>query len=362
MAVARKTSGFWFAYLAAWTPYAVCYSAIGMLASQQPMRNVLASTLVTVAVAAALGLGVLALVERHAWPPRRRMRFAAVHAAGAPLYSIMWAAATVLVFSVESSLVAGRWRPVPWSGGWLYWQVLTGLLVYGTIASIAYALQAATRLGEERTRAERAEALRVQAELRALRSSLNPHFLFNTIHSVMALVRHDPQAAEDALEQFAGMLRYVLKTADPDRADADDVTLGEEWRFVQSYLELEKLRLGDRLRVEADVAPEALGFAVPVFTLQPLVENAVKHAIAPRASAGTVWISARAEAGDLRLEVRDDGPGADPAVVDASPGLGISAVRQRLDLRYKGRARFDVETAPERGFASTVFIPIDEGE
>lgn len=362
MAVIHKTVGFWLVYAAAWIPYAVSYSAVALALSPQPAWRVLASTLTIVAAAAALGLAVLSLPERLPLPPRRHWRFAAIHAAAAPAYSSIWAAAVFVVFTVEMSLAAGQWTAAPFTGGWVAWQLLTGLLVYGTVASIAYALHVASRLQEERLRAERAEALRVEAELRALRSSLDPHFLFNTMHTLMALVRHDPAAAEVALERLADTLRYVLMAGDRGRPDTDDVSLGEEWRFVQSYLELEQLRLGERLTVEADIAPEALRCPVPVFALQPLVENAIKHAIAPRASGGKVRISAGIEDGVLALSVRDDGPGTDLAALDATKGVGLHAVRQRLELRYGGRARFGVDTSPGNGFATHVRIPIDEGE
>lgn len=362
MAVIGNTVGFWLVYAAAWLPYAVTYSAIALALSPQPAWRVLASTVAVVTIAAVLGLAVLAVPERLSWPPRRPWRFAATHAAAAPAYSIVWTAGVFVVFSVDLSLVNGHWTPAPLASGWVPWQILTGLLVYGTVASIAYGLHVTSRLHEQRIRAERAEALRVEAELRALRSSLDPHFLFNTLHTLMALVRHDPAAAEVALERFADTLRYVLKAGDRNRDVADDVSLGEEWRFVQSYLELEQLRLGDRLRVEADIAPDALACPVPVFALQPLVENAIKHSIALRAAGGTIRISARLETGDLVISVSDDGPGADRTALDATKGLGLHAVRQRLDLRYAGRARFDIETSPGRGFSSEVRIPIGEGE
>lgn len=362
MAVIRNTFGFWLVYAAAWLPYAVSYSAIALALSPQPAWRVLISSLAVVSIAAVLGLAVLATPERLRWPPRRPWRFAAIHAVAGPAYSTLWAAAVFLVFTVELSLVAGIWTPAPLTGGWVAWQLLIGMLVYGTVAGIAYGLHVTSRLNEECIRAERAEALRVQAELRALRSSLDPHFLFNTMHTLMALVRHDPAAAERALERFSETLRYVLKAHDRDRVATDDVSLGEEWRFVQSYLELEGLRLGDRLTVEAEISPAALACQVPVFTLQPLVENAIKHAIAPRASGGTIRISARLEMGELVLSVSDDGPGADCTSLDATKGLGLHAVRQRLEFRYAGRARFEIETVPGNGFTTDVRIPINEGE
>src|SRR5262249_31162477 len=127
------------------------------------------------------------------------------------------------------------------------WQLLYGMALYGLVVGISYAVQAARRLRDEERRAARAEALRVDAQLRALRAQLNPHFLFNTLHSITALVRIDPASGERALEQFAALLRYVL---DVNRERSEEVPLEEEMAFVRTYLALERLRLAERLHVK----------------------------------------------------------------------------------------------------------------
>ena len=362
MTPARKPPRFWLVYAAAWLPFAIVHFAIVVALGARPLGAAVLYALLTVGVAGLLGVGVVWACERLPWSPNRRMPFALGHALLAQVYALLWAAGVVLAFSVEESVVAGRWTPLVPPGAVLYWQFLFGMLVYGTVASIAYVVQTTTSLREARWRAERAEALQMKAELAALRSSLNPHFLFNTLHSVMALVRHNPQAAEDALERFADMLRYVLKEGGERHAEVDDVSLKSEWKFVQDYLELESLRLGDRLRVETKIAPESLDCPVPAFTLQPLVENAIRHAIAPFARAGTVGIATQVGESGLVIEVRDDGPGADREQVAASPGIGLRVVRQRLEIRYAMRARLDVGTSPDGGFVSTIRIPLDEAE
>ena len=204
--------------------------------------------------------------------------------------------------------------------------------------------------------AAKAEALRAEAELAALRAQLNPHFLFNTLHSLLALVRHDPDHAEEALEQFGDLLRYTLRI---QQDTVDEVALAEEWAFVENYLELERLRLGERLRLEAEIEPAALDYQVPVFSIQPLVENAIGHAVAPRAAGGTVRISARVVGEELHVEVADDGPGADLDEVARGNGVGLRIVRQRLQALSRGRARFDVETGNGRGFTVRLAVPRD---
>jgi sensor histidine kinase YesM len=230
--------------------------------------------------------------------------------------------------------------------------------VYAVIAGGCYVIRIMGQLREQEALAARAEALRVRAELSALRGQLNPHFLFNTLHTLTALVRREPATAEQALERFGDMLRYVL---DVKRAAREDVTLAEEMEFVRNYLSLEQLRLGDRLRVREEIDPEAYDCVLPSLTLQPLIENAIKYGVAPRAAGGTIDIRATLDGDLLAMEVRDDGPGAAADVALGAGGVGLRAVRQRLETRYPGAARFAVETAPGRGFAVRIALPAHTG-
>src|SRR5262249_8098892 len=138
------------------------------------------------------------------------------------------------------------------------------------------------------------------------------------------------------------------------------VPLSREWEFVSSYLELERIRLGDRLRVSIDADPEALEVAVPPFALQPLVENAITHGVATRAAGGRVAVSAKRGDGRLRLSVSDDGPGATEAEIAASPRLGLRLLRERLAALYGDRARVRFEAPAGGGLAVSLELPIDE--
>lgn len=360
MAAIRKTSKFWIVYAAAWLPYAASYIAVFLAQGNASIPTAVLGTVVNIGSAALLGLGVLRVCDRFPWTSHRRLWFFPAHLGFTAAYSMLWVLMMMLLMTIERSVIAKSWTPVTFARPVILWTLLSGLMIYGTIASIAYVIQVSSHLREEQARAERSETLRAMAELKALRAQLNPHFLFNTLHSLMALVRHNPQAAEDALERFADMLRYTLKAGREDKANADDVLLIDEWNFVQNYLTFEKLRLGDRLRVETDIAPDSLHCAVPVFVLQPLVENAIKHAIAPYLRTGTVKIASRIEGGEVVMEVCDDGPGATPAEIESSSGLGLQAVRQRLELRYGGQARFAIDTAPDRGVAVSIRVPVED--
>ncbi len=359
-------SRFWLIYAAAWLPYAVSYVAIFMVQSSRAgLLGAARDMLLNIVLAAGLGLGVLWLCGRLPWTSHRRPWFFPAHLAAAVLYSALWCGGVILALTAVASFRRGGLSAFVFSGYSLHWQLFSGLMIYGTLASVAYVLQVVGRLRQEEARAARAENLRVRAELEALRAKLNPHFLFNTLHTLMSLVRHNPQAAEQSLERFAALLRYTLSVGrlparDEGGGQDEDVSLASEWKFVENYLALEGLRLGSRLRVEADACPESLGCTLPALTLQPLVENAVKHAVAPRAEGGTLRILARVEPEEtLRLEVGDDGPGALPSDVPASEGLGLRLVRQRLETRYQGRASLSIETRPGAGFHVVVRVPQD---
>src|SRR5262249_13283101 len=158
----------------------------------------------------------------------------------------------------------------------------------------------------------------------------------NVLHALLGMVRRDPGRAEAALERLGELLRFGSEV---HQAGRDWVPLAREWDFVMSYLELERVRLGSRLTVSAAADHRALARAVPPFALQPLVENAIVHGVAPRAAGGRIEVSARRADGRLRLCVRDDGPGATEEQVAASPRTGLRLLRERLAALYSGRAR-----------------------
>src|SRR5690606_35762227 len=193
-------------------------------------------------------------------------------------------------------------------------------------------------------------------ELQALRAQLNPHFLFNTLHALTQLAREDPPATAAALERFGDLLRYVLSAG---RDAGADVSLEEELEFVRHYLALEQLRLGDRLRVVEHIDADALDLAVPPLLLQPLVENAVRHGVAPRRHGGTVRLTACDQDGTLVVEVADDGSGAAPDAWHTAEGLGLQAVRRQLHARFSRAGRMEIHTAPDAGFRVRITAPAE---
>ena len=256
-------------YAAAWLMLLAIYSAafiVNGVAVDLALRNAIANLLPEIV----LGLAMLHLPAYLPWSEQRRARFFAAHAglliAFVILASAGWIALVVLDSFLFSATAQINYRILPF-------RILNDVLIYGTLAGVAY-------VRDQAARAANAEALRARASLEAMRSQLNPHFILNTFHALVGLVRRDPAAAESALERLGDLLRYSLRI---QRDGIDEVTLREECAFVESYLALERLRLGERLsvRIEALPSDETL---VPAFAVQTLVENAIHHAIAPRAA------------------------------------------------------------------------------
>jgi LytS/YehU family sensor histidine kinase len=226
------------------------------------------------------------------------------------------------------------------------------LVVFCALAAIGQAQGFARRERLEAERAARAETLRAEAHLAALRAQLNPHFILNLLHSLLGLVGRDPAAAAAGIERLGDLLRHALRV---QRQDGDRVALRDELAFVEDYLALERLRLGERLRVTFDVAPELLTQPVPAFVLQPLVENAVRYAVAPRKDGGSLRIAAAASDGVVRFTVADDGAPAPEA--QRGEGVGLRLVRERLDALYDGSATLAAGPRAGGGFLAEVSIP-----
>jgi hypothetical protein len=211
-----------------------------------------------IAAAALLGFGVRALVRRLPWPHPMRPWFVMAHLAAAAAFAGSWLILNSIVESVHRRqlvLVVG-----PGLGPYL----VLGCWLYAIIAGVLYAVEATRR-------AARIEAMAVQSQLDALRAQLHPHFLFNALHMVVQLIPREPRRAAQAAEGIAGLLRTTLEEK------RDVVPLQDEWAFAERYLEIERLRFGDRLRVRVDLTEEARRATLPSFALQTLVENAVRH-------------------------------------------------------------------------------------
>jgi signal transduction histidine kinase len=237
------------------------------------------------------------------------------------------------------------------------WRTTWGVFIYVALVFGFGGALHARRAQQAALAAARAEAALVRAELASVSARLNPHFLFNTLNSLVLLTRQDSAAAEKALQQFARMMRYVL---DSQRSAADRVPLQEELAFVRDYLALESLRMGQRLRVQWQLDPATDDDEIPPLTLQPLVENSIVHGLGPQLAGGTLRIetSRVADSGALAVRVADDGAGCVwPPQPGQRVGVGLGALLRRFALDFDGRARLDVHSAPGRGFEVHILIP-----
>jgi LytS/YehU family sensor histidine kinase len=225
------------------------------------------------------------------------------------------------------------------------------LLTYWAIIGLSHALDYYRKYRERELRASQLETRLAQAQLDALRMQLHPHFLFNTLNSISVLMTEDVKAARRMLIRLGNLLRVSL-----ENAGVQEVSLKEELEFLESYLEIEQTRFQDRLTVKMDVDPMALDARVPNLILQPLVENAIRHGIAPRAAAGFIEIRARRQNGMVQLQVCDNGSGlASPEGL--TKGIGLSNTRARLEQLYGPSHRFELHSGDQGGLTVTVVIP-----
>ncbi|MGH7654919.1 MAG: sensor histidine kinase [Gemmatimonadaceae bacterium] len=255
------------------------------------------------------------------------------------------------VVAIVDALVNAWARPSPLtllasSTDWFLGTLPATTLAYFAIIGVSDALRSSARLREnEREAAALASQLR-DAQLAALRMQLQPHFLFNCLNAIMALVR-DQETAEAV--RALSLLADILRTA-VNAGEAHQTTLAEELEFVRRYLEIERMRFGDRLRVTIDVPDSLLDARVPTFVLQPFVENALKHGMLRERPGNEITISARTSNGSLSLTVRDDGRGLDHPL--SAGGVGIANARARLERMYGLAATLSVENV--RGAAGVV--------
>jgi len=228
------------------------------------------------------------------------------------------------------------------------------VLTYWAILGVGYGRQYYRKFRDREIRAAQLEAQLTQAQLQALKMQLHPHFLFNTFNTISSLMHRNVDAADGVLARLGDLLRYSLHNV-----GVQEVTLREELDFLQRYLEIEQTRFEDRLRVKISVDPDVLDFMVPNLILQPLVENAVRYAVATRASGGCIEITAKEVLGQLRLSVVDDGPGLPQGYdLPANEGIGLRTSRERLQQLYGDEQRFTLSNRSPMGLAVTIIMPI----
>jgi len=278
------------------------------------------------------------------WPPRARVIVA--HLAGL--------AATLVLFAVLGTIVNHWYGFGAPDSFWIHlrnscvYQLPFAVITYSATVGIGYVAEYTRRSRE----LAKLQAELTQAQLSALRMQLNPHFLFNTLHTIAVFVReHDERHAVEMIEQLGDVLRHVLRSSNELEAP-----LASEVSFLQKYLEIEQARFGDRLKVEFAIDDATTCAMIPQLIVQPLVENALRHGLAPRAAAGRLSVMAARHGDVLELVVRDDGLGL-RAGWDDDEGLGLRNVRDRLARMYGPAGRLALVSPLAGGVVATITMP-----
>src|SRR5262245_1965799 len=261
-----------------------------------------------------------------------------------------------LFFSIPKMVIEFRllqWLDPPSAQRYPVLQFPSTLFTYYAILGAIYAFDYYGKYREHELKASQLQAQLAQAQLQSLKMQLHPHFLFNTLHAISSLMRRDVEGAERMITRLSDLLRLTL-----ENVGAQETSLRQELEFLERYLEIEQTRFRDRLQVKMDIEPEALDARVPNLILQPLVENAVRHGIAPHAAPGLIEISARLKENKLELQVSDNGAGLpDARRAQVKEGVGLGNTRARLDQLYGADYLFDLSNRDKGGLVVSLTIP-----
>ncbi len=267
----------------------------------------------------------------------------------------------VVLMLVKNSIVMGV------SGGKMSFEILSGLpgyllggielflLPYFAMVAFIHALSYYNKFRERRLQTTRLEAQLALAHLEVLKMQLQPHFLFNTLNAISALMHRDVDAADRMISLLSDLLRFSL-----EKDERHQVSLQSELEFLNRYLAIEKIRFRDRLKIEMDIEAPCMAAQVPRLILQPLVENSIKHGIAMRSAAGRISIRARRKGDRLDVRVSDDGPGLADGGSGVSDGVGLANTRARLEQIYGNDHHFSLRNGLATGVEVHLEIPFEE--
>ncbi len=300
---------------------------------------------------------VIALARRRPIVQGGILKVATVHLAAFAAISM-----TAEAWSASLRVTFNPWchaRPPTFVNTWtssLTDQILTFAIVYVLILTITYVVDSREKMARQMTETARLNEELSRAQLAALRRQMDPHFMFNTLNSIAGLVRD--QRSNAAVGMIVGLSEFLRRASeDSHRAQ---VTLAEEVEYLQRYIDIQKVRFGDRLRVSLDIPDDLLDASVPSFLLQPLVENAIKHGISKRVAGGEVRVVGARCGGVLRLTVYNDGPWVQDDREAAPGGVGLGNLRTRLQILHGGLAELRLRPVEAGGVEVVVTLPFQE--
>jgi two-component system LytT family sensor kinase len=297
-------------------------------------------------VFAVLSLPVVWLARRFNFEAGHRARSLAVHLPASLLFSAAYMVLRAWVGRWQSEASFTEAFQLLLVKTWLF-----NLLIYWVMVAVSFAFDYYRKYRDHELRAVELEGRLVEAKLQALQMQLNPHFLFNTLHSISSLMHQDVEAADRMIMRLSDLLRAALESS-----DTQEVTLREELAMLQRYLEIEQIRFGARLTVEMHIPPDTLDARLPNLILQPLVENAICHGIEPHAKPGRIQVRTQRANAMLSVEVSDNGSGL-PKDEPAREGVGLSNTRARLRSLYGQAHGFELREAPGGGLLVRLLIP-----
>ena len=323
---------------------------------QDKLLHLLALNLVYWYIPALLAPAIMAFALKRPFDGTRWPRQIALHLSAALSYAVVH---TAVMVGLRMFLLRNETLPPDFQGWWragllsyleqLDWLLMTYLFLIGLAYALAYRRESEARA----LNASQLETRLIEAQLQSLQRQLHPHFLFNTLNTISGLIRTDPDGADQMIDRLGDLLRMTLH-----KSNIQEVPLKEELEVLQKYVEIEQTRFGSRLNVEMQIQPEVLDAQVPSLLLQPLVENAIRHGIAPNARPGWIAVHAERDGEELLLEVRDSGDGLPPdRLMALNRGVGLDNTRSRLEHLYHARYEFTFSNL-ERGFCVTIRIPL----
>ena len=286
--------------------------------------------------------------SRSAW-----LKSAAIHVAAVGVFVFLHAVLTVTLRGPILTWMGRDWSWLPAFQQLFFLNFDWEMMVYWGVIGMSYAFDFNRDAQAQALTSAQLETRLAQAHLQSLQRQLHPHFLFNTLHTISALMHKDAEKADAMLAQLSDLLRLTL-----EQVGTQEVPLKEELDFVDKYIEIERTRFGERLQFQRDIDPETLDASIPNLLLQPLVENAIRHGIAQKVGGGRVQVSAKRIAHELCLTVQDTGPGLSQQKLSAlHTGVGLTNTRSRLEHLFGSRHQFEFQEPTEGGLVVKIVIP-----
>jgi len=300
---------------------------------------------------------IISLARRYPIIRGTTVQSVAVHLGAFATISVVaeaWSATLQVLFNPWGNR---RWPTFwdTWSITLLY-QVLLFLIAYALILTITYLVDSREKVARQMTETARLNEELSKAQLSALRRQMEPHFMFNTLNSIAALVRDRHNDA--AVSMIVGLSEFLRRASEDSHRS--QVTLAEEVEYLQRYIDIQKVRFGERLRVSVDIEAELLDAQVPGLLLQPLVENAIKHGVAKRVSGGTIRVTGVRRDGSLCLSVYNDGPSVAEELQAEGAGVGLANLRTRLQILHGDASELQIARVGADGVEVVVTLPMKE--